>query len=265
MTIGPSSSIVSRDGTRIAFERIGAGPALILVDGALCSRRFGPMPKLAPLLAQKFSVYIYDRRGRGESGDVKPYSPEREVEDLGALLKQAGGTAFVAGLSSGAALALRAAAAGLPIRKLAVYEPPFVAEAGAPPVNHEAELRRLVADGRRGDAVKYFMGPMVGAPPFVVVMMKLMPWVWRKLVAVAHTLPYDAAVMGDFTVPAALLAAVSAPTLALEGEKTDARLRRATQATARSTRNASLRTLKGQTHNVDPKVLAPSLSEFFET
>jgi pimeloyl-ACP methyl ester carboxylesterase len=103
MTIGPSSSIVSRDGTRIAFERIGAGPALILVDGALCSRRFGPMPKLAPLLAQKFSVYIYDRRGRGESGDVKPYSPEREVEDLGALLKQAGGTAFVAGLSSGAA------------------------------------------------------------------------------------------------------------------------------------------------------------------
>jgi pimeloyl-ACP methyl ester carboxylesterase len=265
MITAASSSIVSRDGTRIAFERTGAGPALILVDGALCSRRFGPMPKLAPLLAEKFSVYIYDRRGRGESGDVRPYSPEREVEDLDALLKEAGGTAFVAGLSSGAALALRAAAAGLPIRKLAVYEPPYVAEPGAQPVDHEAELQRLVADGRRGDAVKYFMGPMVGAPAFVVVLMQLMPWVWRKLVAVAHTLPYDAAMMGDFTVPAALLAAVSAPTLALEGEKTDARLRRATQAAARAIPNASLRTLKGQTHAVNPKVLAPSLSAFFQT
>jgi pimeloyl-ACP methyl ester carboxylesterase len=117
-------TVTSKDGTHIAYERIGSGPALVLVDGALCSRAFGPMPKLAPLLAQRFTVFFYDRRGRGDSGDTKPYTPAREVEDLEALLAEAGGSAFVLGLSSGGALALEAAASGLNIKKLAVYEPP---------------------------------------------------------------------------------------------------------------------------------------------
>jgi pimeloyl-ACP methyl ester carboxylesterase len=170
------AQMTSRDGTPIAYERIGSGPALVLVDGALCSRAFGPMPKLAPLLAQRFTVFFYDRRGRGDSGDTKPYTPAREVEDLEALLAEAGGSAFVLGLSSGGALALEAAASGLNIKKLAVYEPPFVgiddgghhAAAG-----HEGQLNRMIAAGRRGDAVKYFMQKMVGVPAIFVVLMRL--------------------------------------------------------------------------------------------
>jgi pimeloyl-ACP methyl ester carboxylesterase len=124
-------TVRSKDGTPLACERIGSGPALILVDGALCSRAFGPMPKLAPLLAQRFTVFFYDRRGRGDSGDTKPYARAREVEDLEALIMEAGGAAFVLGLSSGAALALEAAASRLNIAKLALYEPPFMVDQGA--------------------------------------------------------------------------------------------------------------------------------------
>src|SRR5437773_2390171 len=135
----------SSDGTPIAYERSGTGPALILVDGALCSRAFGPMPKLATLLAKDFTVYMYDRRGRGRSGDTVPYSKEREVEDLAALIREAGGRAFLVGLSSGAALALEAAARGLPVARVAAYEPPYVAENSAElPVDHQRELKRLV-------------------------------------------------------------------------------------------------------------------------
>lgn len=257
--------VLSRDGTAIAFERFGAGPALILVDGALCSRGFGPMPKLAPMLARHFTVYTYDRRGRGESGDTKPYAKEREVEDIAALIKEAGGSAFVVGLSSGAALALDAAASGLGITKLVVYEPPFVSDDfdhhAAP--NHEAQLNRLIAAGRRGEAVKYFMRQMVGVPAVFVAMMRVMFGVWRKLEAVAHTLPYDAAVLGDFTVPRQRLAAITVPTLAINGEKTDVRLRHAVQAVAAAVPGAQRRTLKGQTHNVAPKALTPVLVEFF--
>src|SRR5687768_4252071 len=118
-----SRRVVSRDGTAIVYERSGTGPALILVDGAFCSRAFGPSPKLARLLAQHFTVYTYDRRGRGQSGDSQPYAREREVEDLAALIQQAGGEAFLVGLSSGAALALEAAASGLSVAKVAAFEP----------------------------------------------------------------------------------------------------------------------------------------------
>src|SRR5262249_29137018 len=117
---------ISKDGTTIAFDQLGKGPAIILVDGALCSRSFGPMPKLAPLLAQRFTVFTYDRRGRGDSGDTASYRVEREIEDIDALIAEAGGSAYVFGISSGAALVLRAAASGLAIEKLALYEPPFM-------------------------------------------------------------------------------------------------------------------------------------------
>lgn len=256
--------VVSKDGTVIAYERSGAGPALILVDGALCSRAFGPMPKLAPLLAQRFTVYVYDRRGRGASGDTLPYSKQREVEDLAALVREAGGNAFLAGLSSGAALALEAAASGLPVAKVVAYEPPYVDEGTSRDgAHHERELESRIAAGDRSGAVKYFMRSMVGVPAPFVILMQAMPWIWRKLKAVAHTLPYDAAVMTAFRVPTERLRAIQVPTLVMHGAKTDPRLQKAARAVADAVPGAQQRTLAGQTHNVAPSVLAPALVEFF--
>jgi pimeloyl-ACP methyl ester carboxylesterase len=259
------NSVISKDGTAIAFDRMGNGPPVILVDGALCSRTFGPMPKLVPILARHFTVFHYDRRGRGESGDTKPYMVEREVEDLAAVINAAGGSAYVLGLSSGAALALAGASSGLNIRKLALYEPPFIANAKGghqPPVDSQAQLKQLLLDGRRGDAVKFFMTKMVGAPAFVAVIMRFTP-VWKKLKSVAHTLPYDAAVMGDFTVPAQRAASVVAPTLVMGGGKSPAGLRHAVEAVAGAVPHAQRITLAGQNHNVAVKALAPVVEEFF--
>jgi len=256
--------VISKDGAVIAFDKIGQGPAVILVDGAFCYRSFGPMPKLAPLLAPHFTVYVYDRRGRGDSGDTKPYAVEREIEDIEALIKEAGGSAFVLGLSSGAALALKAAAHGLNIKKLALYEPPFmVAKDGhRPPADHEEQLNNLIAADRRGDAVSFFMTKMVGAPAIFAFLMRLLP-VWSKLKAVAHTLPHDAAIMGDFSMPTKLVASVTVPTLVMGGGKSPANLGQAVQAVADALPGARRRILAGQTHNVSVKVLAPVLKEFF--
>ncbi len=254
--------VLSKDGTSIAFDRVGSGPALILVDGALCSRAFGPMPRLAPLLAPHFTVYTYDRRGRGDSTDTKPYAPEREVEDLAALLREAGEPACLVGLSSGGALALQAAASGLAVRKVVAYEPPYVGHGSGPADRHEGELWRRIESGDRGGAVQYFMKDMVGAPAPMVVMMRLMPWIWRKLKAVAHTLPYDAAVMTGFEVPTARLASVKAPALVMNGGKTDPRLRDAALRLAAAVPGAQHRELAGQSHNVKAAVLAPAIVEF---
>jgi pimeloyl-ACP methyl ester carboxylesterase len=256
------SHVISRDGTKIAFERSGRGPALILVDGALCSRSFGPSAKLASAFARA-TVYRYDRRGRGQSGDTQPYSLEREVEDLGALIEHGGGSATLLGLSSGAALALHAAAAGLKIDKVIAYEPPYVhADGGGKGAEYEGQLQRLVASGNRGRAVTYFMRDMVGAPAFVPIMMRLMPWVWRKLVAVAHTLPYDAAIMTQFRVPQMRFASIRVPVLVLNGSKTDARLKSAALILAATIPGAQHRELAGQTHNVNPNVLAAGSVSF---
>jgi pimeloyl-ACP methyl ester carboxylesterase len=234
------------------------------VDGALCSRAFGPSPKLAPLFARHFTVYTYDRRGRGQSGDMRPYSPAREIEDIAALLEAAGGTSYLLGLSSGGALALEAAASGLPVASVVAYEPPYVDENshrdGAVHVDH---LNRLIADGNRAGAVKYFMNDMVGAPAAVLVLLRLMPWIWRKLEAVAHTLPYDAAVMGAFRVPRERFASIGVPTLVMNGAKTDPRLREAARAIVDAIPAARHRELAGQTHNVKPGVLTPAALEFF--
>jgi pimeloyl-ACP methyl ester carboxylesterase len=189
------NTVDSKDGTSIAYDRVGEGPAVVLVDGALCSRAQGPMPELAALLAAGFTVYNYDRRGRGDSGDATEYEVDREIEDLAAVIEAAGGSAYVYGTSSGAALALRAAAAGVPITKLAVFEAPFVVDGSRKPVPREwvSELRGL-AD-RPADAIRYFMTKGIGLPGFVVSLMKLMP-AWRGMKAVAHTLWYDAEVVG---------------------------------------------------------------------
>ena len=258
--------VVSKDGTRIAYERMGSGPAVVLIDGAMCSRAFGPMPKIAALLKDHFTVYLYDRRGRGESGDTQPYSKAREVEDIDALVRAAGGAAFAVGLSSGAALALEAAASGLPLRKLAIYEPPFVTtdSAAGAQADHEGKLKALVAAGARGAAVKYFIRDMVNVPAPFVLMMQLMRGVWGKLKAVAHTLPYDAAIMGNWRVPAARLAGVRTPTLAMYGGKTDTRLKRAVEELVNVLPDVRQQTLPGQTHNVSAAVLVPAVVQFLK-
>ena len=259
-----AGNVRSADGTTIAYERSGTGPALIVVDGALCSRTFGPAPKLAPLLARQFTVYTYDRRGRGRSGDTQPYSPAREVEDIAALIDAAGGSACLLGLSSGGALALEAAASGLPVASVAAYEPPYVDDSGQRGgAAYEGRLKQLIAEEHRGGAVKYFMKDMVGAPAAIVAMMRFMPWIWRKLEAVAHTLPYDAAVMTAFRIPRARFASIDVPTLLMNGTKTDPRLREAARAIADAVPGARHRELPGQTHNVKPEVLAPAVVEFF--
>jgi pimeloyl-ACP methyl ester carboxylesterase len=256
--------VISKDGTRIAYDRLGAGPALILIDGALCSRAFGPMPKLAPLLAEHFTVFMYDRRGRGQSGDNKPYSPTREVEDIAALIEAAGGKALAVGLSSGGALALEAAASGLALTRIAAYEPPFIEDdTSLKGQVHQLKLDALVANDDRSGAVKYFMGPMVGVPRAMIVMMRCMPWIWGKLKAVSHTLPYDAAVMGDFRVPKTRLAQIQTPTLLMHGGKTTERIQRGALSAARAVPGAVHKTLAGQTHNVQGAALVPALLEFF--
>lgn len=188
------NAIVSADGTKIAYDRAGDGPVVILVDGALCSRAQGPMPDLARELQSEFTVYNYDRRGRGDSGDSLQYAIAREVEDLAALIEEAGGTAYVYGTSSGAALALRAAAAGVPITKLAVFEAPFVVDDSRKPIPRTwvEDLRTLPPN----DAIKYFFTKGIGLPGVFVTMMKLMP-AWKPMKAIAHTLPYDAELLGD--------------------------------------------------------------------
>ena len=257
------TEVRSKDGTTIAYDRRGGGPALVLVDGALCSRAFGPSAKLAARLAQRFTVYTYDRRGRGQSGDTRPYSPAREVEDLAALVDVAGGSASLVGLSSGGALALEAAAAGVRVDKVVAYEPPYVDDAGLRGgAAHESRLEALLAGGDRGAAVRYFMKDMVGAPGFVVVLMRWMPGVWKKLVAVAHTLPYDAALMAEFRIPRARFASIRVPALVMNGSKTDTRLKEAARAIAASVPGARHRELAGQTHNVSPDALVPAVVEF---
>jgi pimeloyl-ACP methyl ester carboxylesterase len=186
----------------IAYDLIGSGFPLILVDGALCSRAFGPVPKLAKLLAANLTVIHYDRRGRNESGDNQPYAPEREIEDIQVLINAVGGSAFVAGISSGAALAIASAAEGLNIPKLALYEPLLMVDDRGhhPPADSLVRLQTMIAENRRGDAVKFFMKGMVGLPGIFTLIMKPTP-IWSKLKSVAHTLPYDTAVMGDYSLP----------------------------------------------------------------
>lgn len=252
----------SADGTPIAYESVGSGPAVVLVDGALCSRGFGPARAIAQELSPNYTVCIYDRRGRGESGDTPPYSADREVEDLAAVIDAAGGDAYVMGQSSGAALALEAAASGVPMRKLAAYEAPYVG--GRESIDDLGALERMLTEGKRGAAVSYFLVKMVGAPAFVPIMMRLMPKTWRGLTAVAHTLPYDAAIMNGFAVPAELLKTITVPTLVMGGSKSAANMKAAVQGVADAVPGSQHRILDGQTHQVSEKALAPVLAEFFQ-
>lgn len=257
------STITSRDGTTIAFSRAGEGPALVLVDGAMCHRGFGPMPALAEALAPHCTVYTYDRRGRGESGDTAPYAIAREIEDLEAVVAHAGGSARVFGISSGGALALEAAASGVAIEKLAIYEAPYSAEAGDPQAvaDYTRQLSELLAAGRRGDAVALFMG-FVGAPPEAVAGMRQSP-MWPAFEAIAPTLAYDNAVMDGGKVPRERAAKVAVPALVADGGDSPELLRRPARVLAEAIPGAEHRTLEGQTHEVATEALAPVLREFF--
>ncbi len=260
-------TVTSKDGTRIAYECSGSGSALILVGGAFSERAFSGWIKLADLLAQQFSVINYDRRGRGDSGDTQPYTVEREIEDLEALIQVAGGSAMVFGMSSGAVLALRAASSGLNISNLALYEPPFVlTKDGVPPANFTEKLQDLLDSDRRSQAVRYFMTKGMGVPSFFIWMMRFTP-VWSRLKALAHTLPYDVAVMGD-TITGNLDSIqqwknVATPTLVVDGEKSPDVLRSASKALAKMMPNAHYASLEGQSHNVSMDVLASTLKEYF--
>ena len=261
------NTVRSADGTTIAYTRAGQGPPLILVDGALCSRSFGPMPKLAEQLTPHFTVYTYDRRGRGESGDTAPHEPDREVEDIEALVALAGDTVYLHGTSSGAALALEAAKHIRSIARLAVYEPPFIVDDTRTPMPDDwlPRLEGLLADGRQGDAVKMFMR-FVGTPAIFTAVMPLTP-VWGKLKAVAPTLPYDIAIVHEHQrgtpLTPAEWAAVKVSTLVAAGGKSPAWMTNGTRALADALPDAAYRTLPGQNHMVKPQAIAPVLTGFF--
>lgn len=258
--------IRSKDGSPIYYEQYGDGPPLILVDGAFCNSSFGPMPDLAPLLAEQFTVFIYDRRGRGKSGDQSRYDVEREVKDLDAIINEAGGSAYVFGMSSGGILSLRAAASGCNIKKLAVYEPPIsvdmqehqIAKANA------KKLQKLITSGKRTEAVKYFLKEAVEMYAFVVFVMRWLP-VWKKMKEVAHTLPYDASITAEWPISVLSERNIDVPLYILGGEKSSESLHRSVHSLTDAIPHARSRMLEGQSHNVKPKVLAPELIKFFNS
>ena len=239
--IGTNRTTTSGDGTTIAYTKLGSGPPLILVDGAFCYRENGPASQLAPLLAEHFTVFAYDRRGRGASSDAPVYAIEREVEDLRSLVSEAGGSALAVGISSGGALALQAVARGVSLKGLVLYEPPFIEKGGHPP-SYDGQKRRLdqfVSAGDRAGAVRFFMTDIYGAPrPFVAVMPLVMRSAWKKNQSVAHTLRYDLTLLEDWSVLRERSTSVTVPTLVIGGEKSPAPLKDAVATVAGALPNA---------------------------
>ncbi|MGW1227812.1 alpha/beta fold hydrolase [Streptomyces sp. NPDC001478] len=263
--------VVSADGTEIAFEQVGRGPTVVLVASALADR--SDTTKLAALLAQHFTVINYDRRGRGASGDADAYAPDREIEDIAALIEHVGGSASLFGSSSGAVLALRAAAAGVNVDRLALYEPPFVVAEGddGPPKDLARQITALLAEGRHSDAVTYFMTRVQGMPGIAVFLMRLMPKMWANLTKLAGTLLYDIAVMGDTQQGKPLDAeewnGVAVPTRVLTGGKSPAAFRRAALAITGILPQADHRTLPGLNHGavvMAPRKVAPQIIDFLK-
>jgi pimeloyl-ACP methyl ester carboxylesterase len=258
---GESGTITSADGTTIAFRRLGDGAPLVIVGGAFNDG--ATAAPLAELLAGSFAVYTYDRRGRGSSGDTAPYAPDREIEDLHVLIARAGGSVHLFGHSSGAVLALRATAASAngAVAKLALYEPPFTADRGLPPDALDNVLA-MIAEDRRGDAVAEFLrvGPQV--PDAVIAQMRQTP-VWAGFERIAHTLPYDMAVVGDGRVPTELAAGVRVPVLVMDGGLSPSWAQKAVTDLAGALPNASHKRFEDQDHGVAPAVLAPVLKRFF--
>jgi pimeloyl-ACP methyl ester carboxylesterase len=262
--------VTSDDGTSLAFTRAGSGPLLVVVDGAFCFRGHGPSEALASELAAQFTVITYDRRGRGESTDASPSvaAPPiaREVEDLRAVVRAAGGPAFALGVSSGGALAMHAVAGGVPLRALALYEPPFVKEGGRWRSNaaHLQRLHERLSAGDRAGAVRYFMSDVYGAPGwFVALMPYVMRRAWKANESAASALPYDLALLDEPSIVGERAPSVAVPTLVLGGTKSPASLREAVASVVAALPNARVQLLEGQTHNLQARVVAPVAAAFF--
>jgi pimeloyl-ACP methyl ester carboxylesterase len=261
-------TVTSTDGTRIAYDRYGDGPALILVSGAMGQRKFKKFEQIAVALSEHCTVINYDRRGRGDSGEAGPVSVQHEVEDLAALIAAVDGRASLWGWSSGGALALRAAAADIGIEKLVVYEPPFKTDPAAkyPRDDYGARLEQIVATGDAMAAAKHFMRNGVGIPAPMVAVMTLLP-MFRGFAANGLTLTFDHAALGDHNMHGSALrpeewATVTCPTLVAYGAKTVAGLKHASRALADVLPNAELLELAGQNHNVAPSAIVPVLAQF---
>lgn len=248
---------LSQDGTSLTYAKVGAGPALILVVGAFNDRMTGA--PLAQALQDRYTVYTYDRRGRGDSGDKMPYAVEREIEDLDALINEAGGSAYVFGYSSGAVLALRAASHGLAIDKLVLYDPP---PTGPRATGLAAQLAELIAADRRGEAVELFQTDGVGIPRDIVVKMREAPF-RPALERTAHTLVYEMSILSDATMPPAAVSSVRARTLILIAEKNPEIMHQAAQTYGRAVPESRVQLLPGQSHDIVPDVVAPVLAGFF--
>ncbi|MGV3490823.1 MAG: alpha/beta fold hydrolase [Devosia sp.] len=254
----------SADGTTIAYDVYGQGEPIIIVEGAFCGRHFGPSNILAAELGKQFRVYHYDRRARGDSSPSTDYQLERELEDLRAMIDVAGGKAGLVGFSSGACLALEAAAAHLPVTRLAFYEPPYMVgpKARKVPENFEAEVQQLVADGKNGDAVAYFMTKLIGMPSIFLIPMKFSK-MWKQILPQAASLPFDMEAVNGFNPPVERLKGITVPTLAIYGTKTFPVLVDSTKLCAETIPGADLVVLPGQSHEVKAEAIAPHLAEFF--
>jgi len=255
--------VISRDGTTIAYEKEGDGPPIVLLNGAF--RDHTIFDALVPELAPQFTTYVYDRRGRGESGDSPSYAVAREIEDLEAVIDEAGGQAVVFAGSCGANLAIEAALAGAPITKLALHEPYYRVEGyPKPPGDFMDNLRALLADDRRGEAVEYFLSELMGLSRQVITEWREGP-LWATNETNAHTLPYDTAICGDFNVPVERLATLRTPALVVNSDHTSDWLRAAARATAAALANGRGKQLPGSWHRVQMDILGRELAGFATT
>jgi len=258
-----TGTVVAKDGTRISYDITGNGPTLVVVAGAMGYKDFPYLRGLAADLAKDFRVVIYDRRGRGASTDTQPYTVDKEIDDLDAVIGATGDSStIVLGISSGAALALEAAARGTSMHKLVAFEAPYMVGEHRQPkhARYESDVRGYIARGDRDGAVRLFMRT-VGVPRFLIAIMRLMPF-WKNLREVEHTLPYDARIMNDFELPSSRLGAIRVPTLVVGGGKSPASLKAAVRAVGESILGARVVEIPKQTHAVKGAALSPVLREF---
>lgn len=263
-------TVSSKDGTKIAFDKVGSGPAVILVNGAMSYRALDPtLAQLADLLSEHFTAYNYDRRGRGESGDTKPFIKQREIEDLQALIKDAGGKAMLFGISSGGGVALETTSVTPGVTNVVVYEVPFIVDDSREPIeDYEGHTTKLVKEGKLDELVEYFLTTVAAIPAEYIGGIKQDQDMWGRMRAIAPTIPYDAAFVGEFMqgkpLSADYWAKVKLPVLVADGEASPAWFHNTADALAKALPHAGRQTLEGQTHQVDAKVLAPVLIEFFK-
>lgn len=256
----------SKDGTQISFDKAGTGPAIIVVNGALSYREVYNDKPLVSALSKDFTIYTYDRRGRGKSTDTSPYAVEREIEDIEVLINDAGGSAYLYGVSSGAALSLLAAArlGEAKVPKLVLYEPPYGKESEKDKqefADRRKRIDELINKGKRGD-VAAFHFTAIGTPPEALEKIRKTPE-WPLMESVEHTLAYDYDILNDGAIPVNAAKKATMPALVMNGEKSFDMMIDAAKNLSKTMPNAEWKTLKGQTHQASPEIIAPVLAEFF--